>query len=407
MSAGRLEDARLLRGQGRFVDDLGFPGALHGVVLRSPHPAAILRRLDVAAALRVEGIVGVVTAEELARDGVGDLPFMSTVEAPGGGPVDTLAMPLLARDAVRYVGEPVAFAVAESPAAAREAAERIVVAYAPGDCVTDLLEAARPGAPPVQEGGGNVVGELRMGDPAACRGAPSRRPEAPQQPAGSPPDGAARGDRALRRGERNLDAPLRQPGAASRAGDAGIRVRRSTGAHPGQGRRHRRRVRRPGDALRRRRAGAPRGQAFRPPGPLARRARRDLPGRVSRARPRRRDRDRLRRRARNRRPAGRRSRQSRRLCHAVRHSDRDHDGQPDRHRRVPRAGGRHRGEDRADQHRADRALSRCGAAGGDFPARTGARHGRLAARRRPGRAAPAQSGAQGRAALPRGLRARL
>ncbi|MCY4550482.1 MAG: xanthine dehydrogenase family protein molybdopterin-binding subunit [Defluviicoccus sp.] len=171
MSAGRLEDARLLRGQGRFVDDLGFPGALHGVVLRSPHPAAILRRLDVAAALRVEGIVGVVTAEELARDGVGDLPFMSTVEAPGGGPVDTLAMPLLARDAVRYVGEPVAFAVAESPAAAREAAERIVVAYAPGDCVTDLLEAARPGAPPVQEGGGNVVGELRMGDPAACRAA--------------------------------------------------------------------------------------------------------------------------------------------------------------------------------------------------------------------------------------------
>ncbi len=171
MSTGRLEDARLLRGQGRFVDDLGVPGALHGVVLRSTRPAAVLRRLDVAAALRVDGIAGVVTAEELARDGVGDLPFMSTVEAPGGGPVETLAMPLLARGAVRYVGEPVAFAVAESPAAAREAAERVVVEYAPGDCVTDVLEAARPGAPPVQGGGGNVVGELRMGDPAACRAA--------------------------------------------------------------------------------------------------------------------------------------------------------------------------------------------------------------------------------------------
>ena len=168
--SGRLEDGRLLRGRGRFTDDLRFTGELHGVVVRSTHPSAGLRRLDIAAALRVDGAVAVVTAEDLARDGIGDLPFMSTIEAPGGGPVRTLAMPLLARGAVRYVGEPVAFAVARTLPEAQEAAERVGIDYAPRDCVTDLLAAAQPGAPPVQDGG-NVVGELRMGDPAACRAA--------------------------------------------------------------------------------------------------------------------------------------------------------------------------------------------------------------------------------------------
>ena len=169
--SGRLEDSRLLRGRGRFTDDLGFARELHGVVVRSTHPSAGLRRLDIAAALRVDGVMGVVTGDDLASDGIGDLPFMSTIDAPGGGAVRTLAMPLLARGAVRYVGEPVAFAVAESLSAAQDAAERVVVDYAPRECVTDVLAAAEAGAPRVQEGGGNVVGELRLGDPEACRAA--------------------------------------------------------------------------------------------------------------------------------------------------------------------------------------------------------------------------------------------
>ena len=169
--SGRLEDSRLLQGRGRFTDDLGFARELHGVVVRSTHPSAGLRRLDIAAALRVDGVMGVVTGDDLASDGIGDLPFMSTVDAPGGGAVRTLAMPLLARGAVRYVGEPVAFAVAESLSAAQDAAERVVVDYAPRECVTDVLAAAEAGAPHVQEGGGNVVGELRLGDPEACRAA--------------------------------------------------------------------------------------------------------------------------------------------------------------------------------------------------------------------------------------------
>ena len=169
--SGRLGDSRLLRGSGRFIDDLGFAGELHGVVVRSTQPSAGLRRLDMTAALRVESIVGVITGDDLADDGVGDLPFMSTIDAPGGGPVRTLAMPLLARGVVRYVGEPVAFVVAESLSAAQEAAERVVVDYAPQDYVTDVLAAAEAGAPLVQKGGGNVVGELRLGDPEACRAA--------------------------------------------------------------------------------------------------------------------------------------------------------------------------------------------------------------------------------------------
>ncbi len=169
--SGRLEDSRLLRGRGRFTDDLNFAGELHGVVVRSTRPSAGLARLDVAPALRVRGVAAVVTGEDLAADGIGDLPFMSTVDAPGGGPVRTLAMPLLARGVVRYVGEPVAFVVAETLSAARDAAERVVIDYAPRDYVTDVLAAAEEGAPPVQEGGGNVVGEMRMGDPGACRAA--------------------------------------------------------------------------------------------------------------------------------------------------------------------------------------------------------------------------------------------
>ncbi len=168
--SGRLEDGRLLRGWGRFTDDLEFAGALHGVVVRSVHPAALLSRLDTTAAMRVDGVVGAVTGSDLAADGVGGVPFTSTVDAPGGGPVRTLDMPLLAREAVRYVGEPVAFVVAESLPAAQEAAERVVIDYAPQPCVTDVLAAAEVGAPLVQESdAGNVVAELHMGDRAACR----------------------------------------------------------------------------------------------------------------------------------------------------------------------------------------------------------------------------------------------
>ncbi len=162
----------MLRGQGRFTDDLECVGALHGIVVRSTHPAAALRRLDVAAALRVEDVAGVVTGDDLAADGVGGIPCTSSVGAPGGGSVRTLAMPLLARRVVRYVGEPVAFVVAGSLPAAQEAAERIVVDYAPQPCVTDVLAAVETGAPLVQEGGvGNVLAELQLGDPAACRAA--------------------------------------------------------------------------------------------------------------------------------------------------------------------------------------------------------------------------------------------
>ena len=170
--SGRLEDNRLLRGRGRFTDDLRFAGELHGVVVRSTHPSARLRRLDTTAAVRVKGVKGVVTGHDLAIDGVGGVPFMSTIDAPGGGPVRTLAMPLLASEVVRYVGEPVALVVAESLPAAREAAERVAIDYAPQECVTDVLTAAQADAPIVQEGDdGNVVGELRLGDPSACHAA--------------------------------------------------------------------------------------------------------------------------------------------------------------------------------------------------------------------------------------------
>jgi carbon-monoxide dehydrogenase large subunit len=165
---GRQEDERLLRGGGRYTDDLAFNDALHGVVVRASHAAARITGVDTAAASAMPGVVGIVTGGGLAAEGVGDLPYTSTIKAPDGAKVPAHAMPVLARNAVRYVGEPVAFVVAETLAAARDGAEAVAVEYAAVPHVTDLADAAAPGAPRVHDGlSSNVVGELVLGDAEA------------------------------------------------------------------------------------------------------------------------------------------------------------------------------------------------------------------------------------------------
>ena len=125
----RVEDPRLLKGSGRYTDDIVLPGMLFGIVLRSPHAAAKISRIDTAAAAGLPGIAGIFTAADLAAGGVGPLPCAAPVNNRDGSPQATPPHPVLADGVVRHVGDPVAFVVAETAKQARDAAESIVVDY--------------------------------------------------------------------------------------------------------------------------------------------------------------------------------------------------------------------------------------------------------------------------------------
>ncbi|WP_158928290.1 xanthine dehydrogenase family protein molybdopterin-binding subunit [Acidisphaera sp. S103] len=134
----RVEDPRLLKGAGRYTDDIVLPNMLFGVVLRSPHAAAAITRLDTTAAAQLPGIAGVYTAADLKADGVGPLPCAALVENRDGTPQAAPPHPVLAEGAVRHVGDPVAFVVASTIKQARDAAEAIEVDYDILPSITDL-----------------------------------------------------------------------------------------------------------------------------------------------------------------------------------------------------------------------------------------------------------------------------
>ena len=128
-SLRRREDQRFLAGAGRYVDDHAPPGALHAAFLRSPHAHAEIRALDAGAARAMPGVRLVLTGEELEAAGIGPIPCTSVLAAEV--PLRDPPRPNLARDRVRHVGECVALVVADTPWAALDAAEAILVDYAP------------------------------------------------------------------------------------------------------------------------------------------------------------------------------------------------------------------------------------------------------------------------------------
>lgn len=123
----RVEDQRLLTGSGRFVDDLKFPDAVYGCLARSPHAHAKINAIDVAAIEHMPGVLAVLTGRDLAREKIGPLPcFTVPASYASAWRPD---WPVLATSHVRYVGEGVAFIVAETPAQAKDAAESLNVDY--------------------------------------------------------------------------------------------------------------------------------------------------------------------------------------------------------------------------------------------------------------------------------------
>ncbi len=157
-SARRLEDPHLVQGLGRYSDDVSLPRQVYGVVVRSPHAHARIRSVDVKKALAAPGVLAVLTGADLAADGIGDLPTDKNRKRRDGSPAFPTPRPALARGRVRHVGDPVAFVVAETPAGAADAAERVHVDYEPLPVVALTAEATRPGAPAVwDEAAGNVA----------------------------------------------------------------------------------------------------------------------------------------------------------------------------------------------------------------------------------------------------------
>ncbi len=162
----RPDDPRLLTGRGRYVDDLVLPRMVHVAVVRSPHAHARVVGVDVEAARRAPGVVGLLTADDAARL---CRPYRGVLLHYAG--MKTGAMLPLARDRVRYVGEPVAAVAAADRAAAEDAARLVAVAYEPLPPVTSPEAALAPGAPLIHpELGDNVIYATRLaaGDAAGA-----------------------------------------------------------------------------------------------------------------------------------------------------------------------------------------------------------------------------------------------
>jgi carbon-monoxide dehydrogenase large subunit len=167
-SVRRVEDPRLLIGAGRYTDDIVLPGLLHGVVLRSPHAAARITRIDTAAAASLAEVKAIYTAADLRADGIAPMPCAAPVQNRDGSAMASPPHAALADGAVRHVGDPVAFIVAETVEAARDAAEQIVVEYDVLPAITDLAAAIEPGATLVwPEVKNNLVFDWEVGDKAA------------------------------------------------------------------------------------------------------------------------------------------------------------------------------------------------------------------------------------------------
>ena len=157
----RVEDARLLTGQGRFTDDQSRPGMLYGVTLRSPHAHAEIRSIDTAPAFDVPGVVAVYTHKDI--ESYGPIPCL----VPLSGEVKTPRI-LLADDRVRFVGDGVAFVVAETREAARAGAEAIWVDYEELPAVASIEAALAPGAALIwPEARSNSLFDWQVGDGAA------------------------------------------------------------------------------------------------------------------------------------------------------------------------------------------------------------------------------------------------
>jgi aerobic carbon-monoxide dehydrogenase large subunit len=165
----RFEDPRLLRGQGRFVNDLNLPGQAHAIFVRSPHAHARIRSIDVEAAKQAPGVAAILTGHDVVADGLGMPKANMPRKRPDGKPMFAPQRPALVTDRVRYVGDPVVMVVADTLAQAKDAAELVAIDYEPLPSVTATEDTVRPGAPAVwDECPDNISNNVERGNKAAA-----------------------------------------------------------------------------------------------------------------------------------------------------------------------------------------------------------------------------------------------
>jgi carbon-monoxide dehydrogenase large subunit len=168
----RNEDGRLLSGHGQFTSDLNLPDQAVAVFLRSVHAHGDLGAIDSAAARAADGVLAIYTAADVEAAGLGTLPCAGPVKNRDGSHMFVPVRTLLAKDRVRYVGEPVAMVVAETLTQAKDAAELIEVDYQPLPAVADTAGAAAPGAPTIwHEVPDNIAYRWHLGDEAGAAAA--------------------------------------------------------------------------------------------------------------------------------------------------------------------------------------------------------------------------------------------
>ena len=171
----RKEDLRLLTGRGCYTDDVDLPGQVFAAMVRSAHAHALIGAIDVTAARAMPGVLAVLTGEDARADGLARIPHLTAAGTPpdivltnrDGSPVPAAPHHVLPTDRVRHVGTAVAFVIAETIAAAKDAAEKVHVDYEPLPAVIEATAAVAPGAPRLYDDLPNIMIDAEVGDAAA------------------------------------------------------------------------------------------------------------------------------------------------------------------------------------------------------------------------------------------------
>jgi aerobic carbon-monoxide dehydrogenase large subunit len=164
----RIEDPTLLRGQGRYTDDINLPGQAYAVMVRSKVAHGILKGIDTTAAAAMPGVLAILTHKDLDEAGFRPLMCPLNIAQRDGTPMKTPPRPSLAKGKVRYVGEAVAVVVAETAVQAKDAAEAVELDIEDLPAVTTPVDALAPGAPQIHDDApGNLVLDFHFGNAEA------------------------------------------------------------------------------------------------------------------------------------------------------------------------------------------------------------------------------------------------
>ena len=166
----RKEDPTLLRGQGRYTDDISLPGQAYAVMVRSRIAHGVLKGIDMTAARAMPGVLAILTHADLEAAGQGPMKCGMNIPQRDGSPMKTPPRPSLAKDKVRYVGESVACVVAETAVQAKDAAEAVELDIGELPAVTTPADALAPGATQIHaDVPGNLALDFHYGDAEAVK----------------------------------------------------------------------------------------------------------------------------------------------------------------------------------------------------------------------------------------------